>query len=125
MGRSHDGKSESDQVCGSQHGYRIGSTRSTLVFSDLHRLLDVDKRGKIQMVFAGKAHPRDEDGKGLIKEIYNYTNILKDQIKIAYLENYDMNIAAMLTSGVDVWLKTPIPPMAASGQSGMKAAHNG
>jgi starch phosphorylase len=102
-----------------------GYKRSTLVFSDLHRLLDVDKRGKIQMVFAGKAHPRDEDGKRLIKEIYNYTNMLKDQIKIVYLENYDMNIAAMLTSGVDVWLNTPIPPMEASGTSGMKAAHNG
>ena len=102
-----------------------GYKRSTLVFSDLHRLLDVDKRGKIQMVFAGKAHPIDEDGKRLIKEIYNYTSMLKDQIKIVYLENYDMNIAAMLTSGVDVWLNTPIPPMEASGTSGMKAAHNG
>jgi starch phosphorylase len=102
-----------------------GYKRSTLVFSDLHRLSDVNNRGKIQMVFAGKAHPRDEDGKRLIKEIYNYANQLKNQIKIVYLENYDMNIAAMLTSGVDVWLNTPIPPMEASGTSGMKAAHNG
>jgi starch phosphorylase len=102
-----------------------GYKRSTLVFSDLHRLSDVNNRGKIQMVFAGKAHPRDEDGKRLIKEIYDYANMLKDQIKIVYLENYDMNIAAMLTSGVDVWLNTPIPPMEASGTSGMKAAHNG
>jgi starch phosphorylase len=102
-----------------------GYKRSTLVFSDLHRLSDVNNRGKIQMVFAGKAHPRDEDGKRLIKEIYDYANMLKDQIKIVYLENYDMNIATMLTSGVDVWLNTPIPPMEASGTSGMKAAHNG
>jgi starch phosphorylase len=102
-----------------------GYKRSTLVFSDLHRLSDINSRGKIQMVFAGKAHPRDEDGKRLIKEIYNYATTLKDQIKIVYLENYDMNIAAMLTSGVDVWLNTPIPPMEASGTSGMKAAHNG
>jgi starch phosphorylase len=102
-----------------------GYKRSTLVFSDLHRLSDINSRGKIQMVFAGKAHPRDEDGKRLIKEIYKYATTLKDQIKIIYLENYDMNIAAMLTSGVDVWLNTPIPPMEASGTSGMKAAHNG
>jgi len=102
-----------------------GYKRATLVFSDLHRLEDVNKRGKIQFVFAGKAHPNDTDGKRLIREIYNYADILKDQIKIAYLENYDMEIAAKLTSGVDVWLNTPIPPMEASGTSGMKAAHNG
>jgi starch phosphorylase len=102
-----------------------GYKRATLIFSDLHRLLDVNKRGKIQMVFAGKAHPKDEDGKKLIREIYNYADTLKDRIKIVYLENYNMDIAAMLTAGVDVWLNTPIPPMEASGTSGMKAAHNG
>jgi starch phosphorylase len=102
-----------------------GYKRSTLIFSDLHRLLDVNKRGKIQMVFAGKAHPRDVDGKRLIREIYNYADRLKGQMKIVYLENYDMEVAGKLTSGVDVWLNTPIPPMEASGTSGMKAAHNG
>src|SRR4030042_6344356 len=102
-----------------------GYKRSTLIFSDLHRLLEVTRRGKIQMVFAGKAHPRDEDGKRLIKEIHEYAKNLKGQIEIVYLENYNMDLAAMLTSGVDVWLNTPIPPMEASGTSGMKAAHNG
>jgi len=102
-----------------------GYKRSTLIFSDLHRLLEVNKRGKIQMVFAGKAHPRDAEGKRLIKEIFGHANQLKDQVKIAYLENYNMAMAAKLTSGVDVWLNTPIPPMEASGTSGMKAAHNG
>ena len=102
-----------------------GYKRSTLIFSNLHRLLDVNRRGKMQMVFAGKAHPRDEEGKKLIKAIYDYADKLKDEIKIVYLENYDMEIAAKLTSGVDVWLNTPIPPMEASGTSGMKAAHNG
>jgi len=102
-----------------------GYKRSTLVFSDLHRLLEVTRRGKIQMVFAGKAHPRDEEGKKLIKEIHDYAKNLKGQIEIVYLENYNMDVAAMLTSGVDVWLNTPIPPMEASGTSGMKAAHNG
>jgi starch phosphorylase len=102
-----------------------GYKRATLIFSDLHRLLDVNRRGKLQMVFAGKAHPRDEDGKRIIQAIYDYADKLKDDIKIAYLENYDMEIAAKLTSGVDVWLNTPVPPMEASGTSGMKAAHNG
>ena len=102
-----------------------GYKRSTLIFSDLHRLLEVNKRGKIQMVFAGKAHPRDVEGKRLIKEIFGYADQLKDQVKIAYLENYDMELAGKLTSGVDVWLNTPVPPMEASGTSGMKAAHNG
>jgi starch phosphorylase len=102
-----------------------GYKRSTLIFSDLHRLLEVNKRGKIQMVFAGKAHPRDVDGKRLIKEIYDYADKLKNQMKIVYLENYNMEVAGKLTSGVDVWLNTPIPPMEASGTSGMKAAHNG
>ena len=102
-----------------------GYKRATLIFSDLHRLLEVNKSGKIQMVFAGKAHPRDIEGKRLIKEIHNYADKLKDQIKIAYLEDYNMEVAGKLTSGVDVWLNTPIPPMEASGTSGMKAAHNG
>lgn len=102
-----------------------GYKRATLIFSDLNRLLDINKKGKIQMVFAGKAHPNDTNGKMLIKEIYQYTKKLKDNIKIVYLENYDMNMAALLTSGADIWLNTPLPPMEASGTSGMKAAHNG
>ena len=102
-----------------------GYKRSTLIFSDLHRLLDVNRRGKIQMVFAGKAHPRDIEGKRMIRAIFDYAEKVNDEIKIVYLENYDMEIAGRLTSGVDVWLNTPIPPMEASGTSGMKAAHNG
>ncbi len=102
-----------------------GYKRATLIFSDLHRLLEVNKKGKIQMVFAGKAHPKDIEGKRMIKEVYDYAEKLKDQIEIVYLENYDMTMAGLLTSGVDVWLNTPIPPMEASGTSGMKAAHNG
>jgi starch phosphorylase len=102
-----------------------GYKRSTLIFSDLHRLNDINRREKIQMIFAGKAHPNDIDGKRLIKQIHDYARMLKDQIKIVYLENYNMDIASKLTSGVDVWLNTPLPPMEASGTSGMKAAHNG
>lgn len=102
-----------------------GYKRSTLIFSRIQKLLEINNRGKIQIVFAGKAHPRDVEGKQLIKKIFQYAQELKDQIKIIYIENYDMQIASKLTSGVDVWLNTPIPPLEASGTSGMKAAHNG
>ncbi len=99
--------------------------RATLIFSDLRRLREAKRQGRIQFVFAGKAHPRDEAGKRLIKDIYGYIDRLKDEIEIVYLENYNMQMAAKLTSGVDVWLNTPLPPYEASGTSGMKAAHNG
>jgi len=61
----------------------------------------------------------------MIEQILGYIEKLKDEIKIVYLTNYDMNLAAKLVSGVDVWLNTPLPPQEASGTSGMKAAHNG
>jgi len=99
--------------------------RATLIFSDIERLREVNKIGKLQLIFAGKAHPKDIPGKMMIKEIYRYMKQLKDEIKIVYLENYNMEIAAKMTSGVDVWLNTPLPPLEASGTSGMKAAHNG
>jgi starch phosphorylase len=99
--------------------------RQALIFSNIERLKKVNSRGRIQIIFAGKAHPRDETGKKLIEQIFNYKEALKDSIKIAYLENYDMKLAAKMVSGADVWLNTPLPPMEASGTSGMKAAHNG
>ncbi len=99
--------------------------RATMIFSDLDKLEEVERQGKIQLVFAGKAHPRDEMGKRLIKDIYGYIDRLKTEVEIVYLENYDMEMAGKLTSGVDVWLNTPLPPYEASGTSGMKAAHNG
>ncbi|MEM2100399.1 MAG: alpha-glucan family phosphorylase [Thermoproteota archaeon] len=99
--------------------------RHTLIFSDPERLRRVGRRGGIQLVFAGKAHPRDYLGKKMIEELFRYGEMFRGEMKIAYLENYDMNMAAKLVSGVDVWLNTPLPPMEASGTSGMKAAHNG
>jgi len=99
--------------------------RATLIFSDINQLKDISRRGKIQLVLSGKAHPRDVSGKELIREIFRYKSVLRDEIKIAYLENYDIDTAAKLTSGVDVWLNTPLPPLEASGTSGMKASHNG
>jgi len=102
-----------------------GYKRVNLLFSDLEKLKKINKRGKIQIVFAGKAHPKDESGKRLIREIFGYIEKLKDEIKIVYLEDYDMGLAAKLIPGVDVWLNTPLRPLEASGTSGMKAAHNG
>jgi len=99
--------------------------RATLIFSDIDQLREINKRGKIQLILSGKAHPRDVSGKEMIRDIFRYKTLLKDEIKIAYLENYDIDTAAKLTSGVDVWLNTPLPPLEASGTSGMKAAHNG
>ena len=99
--------------------------RATLIFSDLEKLKEIKSQNKIQLIFAGKAHPKDIMGKNLIKEIFSDIERLKGEIKIVYLENYNMEIAAKLTSGVDVWLNTPLPPYEASGTSGMKAAHNG
>jgi starch phosphorylase len=102
-----------------------GYKRATLIFQDLKRLREINRKFPLQLVFAGKAHPRDQSGKGVIKEIFWHKEELKDEMKIVYLENYDIQIASKLTAGVDVWLNTPLPPMEASGTSGMKAAHNG
>jgi starch phosphorylase len=99
--------------------------RPTLIFSDLERLRRIGKSGNLQLVFAGKAHPNDLEGKTAIQQIHEYALELRDDIKIVYLEDYNMDVAAKLTSGVDVWLNTPKPPLEASGTSGMKAAHNG
>jgi glycogen phosphorylase len=99
--------------------------RATMIFSDIEKLKEVKSQGRIQLIFAGKAHPKDEMGKSLIKDIYEFIDRLKGEINIVYLENYNMEIAAKLTAGVDVWLNTPLPPYEASGTSGMKAAHNG
>jgi starch phosphorylase len=97
-----------------------------LVFSDVERLRRIAREvGKIQFVLAGKAHPNDWPGKELIKKMFAVSHELKEDIKIAFLSNYDMEIAKKLTSGVDLWLNTPQRPMEASGTSGMKAVHNG
>lgn len=99
--------------------------RATLILSDIERLRKINRRGKIQLIFAGKAHPRDEAGKQLIRDIYKAIETLRNEVKIVFLENYDMDLAAKMVSGVDLWLNTPTRPYEASGTSGMKAAHNG
>lgn len=100
--------------------------RADLLLSDIGRLKEVySKAGPFQIIYAGKAHPKDQQGKELIQRIFQSINALNSDVKIAYLENYDIQIGKLMTSGVDVWINTPMPPMEASGTSGMKAALNG
>ena len=101
-----------------------GYKRPDLLFTDLHRLLAINAKYPFQVVIAGKAHPRDEEGKALIQAIHGYMHKVKP-LAVAFLPNYDMSIAARLVAGTDVWLNSPLPPLEASGTSGMKAAFNG
>lgn len=98
--------------------------RGDLIFSDLDRLLKIGK-GKIQLIFSGKAHPKDDAGKELIQRIYRNIEMLRGKIEVVYLENYNMDVASRLIPGVDLWLNNPQRPFEASGTSGMKAALNG
>tara|TARA_B110001454_G_scaffold217280_1_gene242228 strand:+ start:125 stop:1795 length:1671 start_codon:yes stop_codon:yes gene_type:complete len=98
--------------------------RANLIFHDLERLLELGQH-KLQIVFAGKAHPNDSEGKALIQNVVGHANKLFGKIKVIYLENYNMWLGKLITSGVDIWLNTPLRPNEASGTSGMKAAQNG
>lgn len=100
--------------------------RPELLLSDIDRLKKVHSQaGRIQIIYAGKAHPNDQAGKELISQICSAIQRLKGSIRVAFLRNYDMELARLMTAGVDLWLNTPQPPMEASGTSGMKAALNG
>src|SRR5215831_16637406 len=100
--------------------------RLDLLFQDRERLQQLAARaGGLQVIYAGKAHPQDQQGKALIQRIYAVKDLLTNDVKVAYLANYDIALGALLTAGVDVWLNTPQPPLEASGTSGMKAALNG
>jgi starch phosphorylase len=98
--------------------------RADLIFTDIARLERIGQ-GKLQIIYGGKAHPKDDSGKRLIEKIFSTKERLKDKIKMAYIKNYEMDTALKMVSGVDVWLNTPLRPREASGTSGMKAAHNG
>jgi starch phosphorylase len=98
--------------------------RGDMIFSDLQRLLQI-AQGKVQLVFAGKAHPKDTAGKEMIQRIFQEIKALKGKIKAVYLENYNIDVASRLIPGVDLWLNNPLRPLEASGTSGMKAALNG
>jgi len=99
--------------------------RVDLIVSDLDRLRSVAAHGGLQILFSGKAHPRDEEGKQMIEHVFHARDALRDQVAIGYLEDYDAALAGLMTAGCDIWLNTPQRPLEASGTSGMKAALNG
>ncbi|RME66414.1 MAG: alpha-glucan family phosphorylase, partial [Caldilineae bacterium] len=101
--------------------------RATLIFRDLDRLLEIlnNPDRPVQIIFAGKAHPKDEPGKALIRRIHQLSQDPAFVGKIVFVENYDMNVARHLIAGVDVWLNNPRRPHEASGTSGQKAALSG
>ena len=100
--------------------------RADLLFMDLDRLKRIaEKAGPFQIIYSGKAHPHDDQGKAMIRRIFDFSRKLNGAVRVVYIENYDMNLARFLCSGVDVWLNTPERPLEASGTSGMKAALNG
>ena len=101
--------------------------RATLIFKDLERMTQIlnDEKRPVQIIFAGKAHPADKEGQDLIKHIHEISMMPQFKGKIILLENYNINVARHLVSGVDVWLNNPRRPMEASGTSGEKASVNG
>ncbi len=100
--------------------------RADLLFHDPERLRSIARHaGPFQVVIAGKSHPGDAVGRETIRSIFRSIEALKGDIRIAYLTDYDWELGRLMTAGVDVWLNTPLPPMEASGTSGMKAAVNG
>ncbi|MGD9895873.1 MAG: alpha-glucan family phosphorylase [Candidatus Methylacidiphilaceae bacterium] len=100
--------------------------RPELILTDIERLKRISReKGPIQIIFAGKAHPQDEEGKRAIQRIVQSQSRLLPEVRMAYLAEYDLALARLFVAGVDLWLNTPQPPLEASGTSGMKAAVNG
>jgi starch phosphorylase len=100
--------------------------RADLLISDLDRLRQIARSaGPLQVIYAGKAHPRDEGGKAQIRRVFEAAAAMKGDVTIVYLEDYDLELARLVCAGADVWLNTPLKPQEASGTSGMKASLNG
>lgn len=99
--------------------------RPELLFKDIQRLRAIAGKYPFQVLVAGKAHPRDQGGKQLIEALHGYRRELEVVVPMAFLPDYDMDLALALVSGADIWLNTPLRPLEASGTSGMKAAFNG
>lgn len=104
----------------------VSYKRPEMLLSDIKKLLKINKEiGQLQIVYSGKAHTSDLIGQRMINNVLSIKNKLKGKLKIVFLENYDLEKAKLLVSGVDLWLNTPLPFNEACGTSGMKAAHNG
>jgi starch phosphorylase len=101
--------------------------RADLIFHDLERLKKLlnNRWRPLQIMFAGKAHPADDDGKRMLQRIFNFAHDPELGGRVALVENYDEQLAQYMVHGVDLWLNNPVPPMEASGTSGMKASLNG
>ncbi|NIP90204.1 MAG: glycosyltransferase family 1 protein, partial [Gammaproteobacteria bacterium] len=101
--------------------------RGALLLRDQERFMKLltNRERPIQLIFAGKAHPKDNGGKELIRQIIHFAQRTDAWNRVLFLEDYDMNVARYLVQGVDVWLNTPRRPMEASGTSGMKVVPNG
>jgi starch phosphorylase len=125
--RHDSGQTMSEEVFTIGFGRRATPyKRAGLLLRDAERLSRLAREvGPIQIVYAGKAHPRDEAGKDMIREIVATLAHLGENVRGVYLADYDMDLAKLMISGVDLWLNTPEPPLEASGTSGMKAAVNG
>jgi starch phosphorylase len=103
-----------------------GYKRADLILSDLDGLREIAKNvGKFQIIYAGKAHPHDEGGKEIIRHIFRARKALRKAVTVVFLDEYNLELGGLITSGVDLWLNTPQYPLEASGTSGMKAALNG
>jgi glycogen phosphorylase len=102
-----------------------GYKRPELLFSGIERLLAIARHLPFQVVLAGKAHPQDEGGKRAIEALHRHVDALRGTVPVVFIPNYDMDVARAMVAGCDVWLNTPLPPLEASGTSGMKAAFNG
>lgn len=103
-----------------------GYKRADLILSDLDRLRQIAKdAGHFQIIYAGKAHPNDAGGKDIIRRIFKAKKALRKNVPTVFLDDYNLALGGMMTSGVDLWLNTPQFPLEASGTSGMKAALNG
>ncbi|MYZ49239.1 alpha-glucan family phosphorylase [Propylenella binzhouense] len=102
-----------------------GYKRPDLLFTDLGELTRIAAERPFQIVMAGKAHPNDAEGKRLIEVVHRHIGALEGKVAVAFLPNYDFALARYLVAGADIWLNTPMPPLEASGTSGMKAAING
>jgi starch phosphorylase len=101
--------------------------RADLIFNNLERLKRIlkDRWRPVQIIFAGKAHPADDEGKRILQRIYNFAHDQETGGRIAFVENYNEQLAQYMVHGVDLWLNNPLPPMEACGTSGMKASLNG
>lgn len=98
--------------------------RHTLIFKNIDALRNISYK-KLQLIYAGKCHMRDEFCNTILSEIQHYASVLRGQVKVVVLKDYNLETAKRLVTGCDVWLNNPTPPREASGTSGMKAALNG